>query len=632
MRSLAVKITALAVLPLLLFAALAGWVTWQRAGEAHATVVDATLANVADQVRTQIAERALAMEALARAVAELEAVQRATATGDHDALVALLLPVKTALAEAHGVTQMHVHTADVRSLARLHKPDKYGDDLATYRPMLVEVNRTRTPRRGIEAGRFGTPIRGAVPIVHDGAHVGSVEVGSFLTDRFLRSFAPDGVDVTIAAAGDDGMAVTASSRGDAAAIDPATPLAPAQRLGHRGERDFAVRTLVLEDATGEPYGVAELAMDVTALNAAHARDLWTSSLAAALALALVAVVAVLFARGLAAPIRSTTRTMAALTSGDTSGEIAGTGRRDEIGTMARALVDFRGTVRERDAQTRELEAMTARIDALAREVIGEVEGQTDHMLARVDAMRTSSARLAAHSGAVDERAGGAFENAQTVASATEELGTSIREIERQVHETAGVARDAVADAGRSQEVVRTLSEVGARIGEVVGLIGDIAEQTNLLALNATIEASRAGEAGRGFAVVANEVKSLATQTANSTKEIEGRVAESVAASKDAVGAIEGVTTTISRMDEITTSVASSVEEQRAATEEIARNVRESSEAASSVGREINHVTGESRATNEAAAALAGDAEGLHDAVRRLGEETTRLVRSRDAAA
>ncbi len=289
MRSRAVEITVLAVLPLPLFAAMAGRVTWRRASEAHRAVVDATLANVADRVRTPIAERAPAMEALARAVAELEAVQRATAAGDHDALVALLLPVKSALAEAHGVTQMHVHTADVRSLARLHEPDEYGDDLSTYRPMLVEVNRTRTPRRGIEAARFGTPIRGAVPIFHDGGHVGSVEVGSFLTDRFLRAFAPAGVDVTIAAAGEDGMAVTASSRGDAAAIDPPTPLAPAQRLGHRGERDFAVRTLVLEDATGEPYGVAELAMDVTALDAAHARDLWTSGLVAAVALAVVAV-------------------------------------------------------------------------------------------------------------------------------------------------------------------------------------------------------------------------------------------------------------------------------------------------------------------------------------------------------
>ena len=90
---------------------------------------------------------------------------------------------------------------------------------------------------------------------------------------------------------------------------------------------------------------------------------------------------------------------------------------------------------------------------------------------------------------------------QSVASATEELTSSVNEISRQVQASSRMAHEAVERARKTNDRVGELSRAAARIGDVVELINTIAGQTNLLALNATIEAARAGEAGRGFAVV-----------------------------------------------------------------------------------------------------------------------------------
>jgi len=93
-------------------------------------------------------------------------------------------------------------------------------------------------------------------------------------------------------------------------------------------------------------------------------------------------------------------------------------------------------------------------------------------------------------------------------------------------------------------IVDGLRKTSNEIGEVMGVIKQIANQTNLLALNAGIEAARAGDAGRGFAVVAKEVKSLATETAGATSNIQKQVKASQTATQDVVAALERIWSTI----------------------------------------------------------------------------------------
>jgi methyl-accepting chemotaxis protein len=197
-----------------------------------------------------------------------------------------------------------------------------------------------------------------------------------------------------------------------------------------------------------------------------------------------------------------------------------------------------------------------------------------------------TSRQAASAASAAEHAG---HNVQTVATGTEEMSVTIREIAKNASEAAKVAGAAATSARRTNELIARLGESSRQVGDVVKVITAIADQTNLLALNATIEAARAGDAGRGFAVVANEVKELAKETARSTEDISRRIDSMQADTRAAVDAIGQIVTVIGRIDEIQTTIASSVEQQAATTNEIGRTLHELAQASTEIAQTVTAV-------------------------------------------
>ncbi|MBC7582226.1 MAG: MCP four helix bundle domain-containing protein [Tardiphaga sp.] len=356
-------------------------------------------------------------------------------------------------------------------------------------------------------------------------------------------------------------------------------------------------------------------------------------------------VGIYLVRDVSSGIASIVKPMQALGAGDLSAEVPHQGMKTEIGSMGDALQLFKQALIDKraadqaamvDAEVkiergRRVDGITANFEAMIGEIVDTVSSASTELEASAGTLTATAERSQQLTTAVAAASEEASTNVQSVASATEEMASSVNEISRQVQESATIASQAVEQARKTNDRVGELAKAAARIGDVVELINTIAGQTNLLALNATIEAARAGEAGRGFAVVASEVKALAEQTAKATGEIGMQITDIQAATQESVGAIREIGDTIGRMSEISSTIASAVEEQGAATQEISRNVQQAAHGTMQVSVNITDVQRGASETGSASSQVLSAAQSLSSDSNRLKMEVGKFLSAVRAA-
>jgi methyl-accepting chemotaxis protein len=565
--------------------------------------------------------------AVSAVIANLPQVAEAVANGDRDALFPLLQAPLEAI-KSQGMPLISFHAPPAVAFYRVHDPKHFGEDISARRATVVESNKTGKPIVGVEAGRDSLGVFAMTPIMRDGKSLAVADIGVSFGKQFADSAKQRfGVDLAVHRFDGKAFANIASTFSSLASqeelrgvFDGGTLRREATLNGHPA----ALYLGQIKNYAGQPVAVIELVKDTTEYEAASAGSQRTLIVGTIVILVIAALLALLLGRGMSRPLTAITAVMNRLSSGDTDVAIPGGERKDELGTMAGAVDVFRRNMIEartlREAQEAakqqgEIEKralqrqMADRFEADVKSVVGAVARATEDMqrvAVEITASVNGTSAQATAAAAASEEASASI---NTVASATDELASSVAEIGRQVIHSSDVAGGAVEKAGKTTEMVGGLAAAGEKIGDVLRLISAIASQTNLLALNATIEAARAGEAGRGFAVVASEVKELASQTAKATEEIAGQVAAIQASTGECVAAIGSISETIREISGIATTIAAAVEQQGSATREIARSVQQVAAGTSEVAVNVagaSHAADQSRALADTVLSASSD--------------------------
>jgi len=323
------KLLSILGIVITILVALPTYLSYRSALQNTEAQLQTELKTAINQVYQQIAvERAEQLRLLAHTVAGMPSIQDFVQYKDRDSLLDVAAPLYEGLQKITSLNVFHFHHSPATSFLRLHKPEKFGDDLSGFRKTVVQVNQSHNDAVGVEAGVAGLSVRAVVPVKYlNKKHAGSIEFGTPLNDELLLQVKNTiGYDISLIIPDDTGFKYQAKTHDLKIRQDTFDYLAEVMnsdkvviRQNNTDKRKLMTAYMPITDYSGTGVGVLAIPKDISAIvHAANSRAMTSVFIGLAALILIQVLVYFIFTRLVDKPIKSFTTLLESASRGNLS--------------------------------------------------------------------------------------------------------------------------------------------------------------------------------------------------------------------------------------------------------------------------------------------------------------------------